>query len=223
MMKRNCCVSLNKFIVDAFPMTTFLPHAYTSTRYTLICITLLNFQSRLQHTRETFRLKMGSIQEMQRVDRELSSELIESPVNPAFLHISTPLMQDCDPSFCLQVNGVALWEWRKFQSPGHIFDTLQNSLSRIGYRLSSSSRTRVGKTLRSRVDYITKKTGDPRITSQLRRRLRSEYWCQIALHPDEIVQGPEKVIGELRKREELLMKENQSLRDELEGTITLRL
>ena len=107
---------------------------HSSTRYTLICITLLNFQSRLQHTRETFRIKMGSIQEMQRVDRELSSELIESPVNPAFLHISTPLMQDCDPSFCLQVNGVALWEWRKLQSPGHIFDTLQNSLSRIGYR-----------------------------------------------------------------------------------------
>ena len=31
---------------------------------------------------------MSSVHEMSRVDRELSSELIESPINPAFLHMS---------------------------------------------------------------------------------------------------------------------------------------
>ena len=31
---------------------------------------------------------MSSVQEMQRVDRELFLELIESPVNPTFLHMS---------------------------------------------------------------------------------------------------------------------------------------
>ena len=35
---------------------------------------------------------MCSVQEMQRVDRELSSELVESPINPAFLHMSVPLL-----------------------------------------------------------------------------------------------------------------------------------
>ena len=152
---------------------------------------------------------------MQRVDRELSSELVETSVNPSFLHISTPLMNGYNPLFYLQLNGEALWEWRKLLSPGHAFDTLQNNLSRIGYRLSPCSRTRVGKAVYSRVDYIAKKTGDPRISSQRRKTFRSQYWCRIALHPDEIVQGPQEVINELKKNEELLIRENQRLRDGL--------
>ena len=48
-------------------------------------------------------LKMCSVQEMQCVDRELSSELEESPINPAFLHMSVPL-------FYLQLNGVSMFE-----------------------------------------------------------------------------------------------------------------
>jgi len=35
---------------------------------------------------------MGSVQELQRVDRELFSELIETPINPAFVHMSTPFV-----------------------------------------------------------------------------------------------------------------------------------
>jgi len=50
---------------------------------------------------------MSSVQEMQRVDREL----IKSLVNPAFLHMSTPL-KGYDPMFYLQINGEALWQWR---------------------------------------------------------------------------------------------------------------
>ena len=53
---------------------------------------------------------MSSVQEMQRADRELFLELIESPVNPAFLHMSTPL-KGYDPMFYLQINGEALWQW----------------------------------------------------------------------------------------------------------------
>ena len=40
---------------------------------------------------------MCSIQEKQRVDRELLSELIESPVNPAFLNMIQPLIGGLDP------------------------------------------------------------------------------------------------------------------------------
>ena len=53
---------------------------------------------------------MSSVHEMSRVDRELSLELIESPINPAFLHMSTPL-KGYDPMFHLQNNGEALWQW----------------------------------------------------------------------------------------------------------------
>ena len=53
---------------------------------------------------------MSSVHEMSRVDRELSLELIESPINPAFLHMSTPL-KGYDPMFHLQINGEALWQW----------------------------------------------------------------------------------------------------------------
>jgi len=54
---------------------------------------------------------ISSVQEMQRVDRELFLELIESPVNPSFLHMSTPLKGN-NPMFYLQINSEALWQWR---------------------------------------------------------------------------------------------------------------
>ena len=128
---------------------------------------------------------------MQRVNRELSSELIKSPVNPAFLHISTPFVNDDNPLFYLQLNGETLWEWRKLPSLDQAFYTLQNNLARIGYHLSSCSRTRIGKVVYNRVDYIVKKTNDPRNTSQRRKTLISQYWCRIALHPNEIA-GPRR-------------------------------
>ena len=59
---------------------------------------------------------MSSLSELQRIDRELSSELIESPINPAFLHMSSPLKSEYDPFFDLQINGEALWQWRKLNA-----------------------------------------------------------------------------------------------------------
>ena len=58
---------------------------------------------------------MFSVQEMQRVDRELSLELTESPIDPAFIHMSAPLVNGYDPLFYLQINGEALWKWREFK------------------------------------------------------------------------------------------------------------
>ena len=52
---------------------------------------------------------------MSRVDRELSSELIKSPINPAFLHMSTP-WKGYDLTFHLQINGETLWQWRDIKS-----------------------------------------------------------------------------------------------------------
>ena len=103
---------------------------------------------------------MCSVQEMQRVDRGLSSELVKSPINPAFLFMSVPLLDGYNPLFYVQLNGEALWEWRslRLRNPSQLFETLQDNLSRIaGYGLSSSSRTRLGTAVYSRVQYIAKK------------------------------------------------------------------
>ena len=67
------------------------------------------------------------------------------------------------------------------------------------------------------MQYITKKLRDTKITSHRRQALRSQYWCSIALHPNEIAHGPGEVINGLKKNEELLMQENQRLKIELEG------
>ena len=81
----------------------------------------------------------------------------------------------------------------------------------------SSSRNRVGTTLYSRMQYITKKLRDTKITSYRRQALRSQHWCSIALHPNEIAHGPGEVLNELKKNEELPIQENQRLKNELEG------
>ena len=86
---------------------------------------------------------MASLQELQRIDRELFSEFTESPINPAFLHKSTPLIGKYDPMFYLQINGEALWQMRKLSgNPDKVFEALQYNLPQIGYKLSSSSLAR---------------------------------------------------------------------------------
>ena len=158
---------------------------------------------------------MPSVQEMQRVDRELSLELIESPINPAFLHMSTPL-KGYDPMFYLQINGEALWQWRVIKGQNQMFEVLQANLVTLGYRLSSSCKDRVGLPVYGRVNYLTKKVQI--LTSNLsRRKLRSNFCCTIALHPDEIHQAPADIIASLKETEEELIRENQNLKKEHEG------
>ena len=60
--------------------------------------------------------EMVYTQEMQRVDRELHLELSESPINPAFIHMSSPIQNGCDPLFYLKINGEALWKCRELKS-----------------------------------------------------------------------------------------------------------
>ena len=160
---------------------------------------------------------MSSVQEMQRVDRQLFLELIESPINPAFLHMSTPL-KGYDPMFYLQINGEALWQWRVVKKQQQMFEVLQDNLFQLGYRLSSSCKDRVGVLIYARVNYLAKKVQS--LTSNLSRRaLRSNFWCSIVLHPDEINQAPADIIASLKKTEEELARENQTLKKELEGKV----
>ena len=163
---------------------------------------------------------MCSIQEKQRVDRELLSELIESPVNPAFLNMIQPLIGGFDPLFYLRINGEALWEWRRLKQQSQVFDALQFNLQKIGYMLSSCCRVRVGKAVFNRVEYITKKVS--RISNgDVRRSIKVKYWACVALHPDEILQAPDEIIEKLKQKEEELITENQRLRNEIEGKMSL--
>ena len=164
---------------------------------------------------------MSSLQELQRIDRELSSELIESPINPAFLHMSTPLKSEYNPLFYLQINGEALWQWRKFYSDSSkVFDVLQGNLPKIGCKLQPSSSLRIGMAVGSRVGYIVRKLRNISNGND-RRVVRSGFWCSLALHPNEIAQGPAEVFNELKKRDEELIRENQKMREELEGKIII--
>ena len=86
--------------------------------------------------------------------------------------------------------------------------------------LSSCCRARVGSAVFTRVEYITKKMS--RISNgDVRRSIKATYWACIALHPDEIHQGPDEIIEKLKQKEEELITENETLRNEIEGKYTL--
>ena len=125
--------------------------------------------------------------------RELFSELAESPVEPALLKMSAPRRTD-SLGWQLQINGQAFWIWRNITCKSQLFDVLQLNLAEHGYRLSASSRERVGRTVKGRLHYIVKKI-------RARQALRDSYWCSIEIYPDEIERGPTEAISELKNKE----------------------
>ena len=163
---------------------------------------------------------MCSVQEKRRVDREFSSELVESPVNPAFLNMIQPLIGGFDPLLYLRINGEALWEWRRLKQKSQVFDALQFNLQKIGYMLSSCCNARVGNAVFNRVEYITKKVSGIS-NGDVCRSIKATYWACIALYPHEILQGPEEVIEKLKQKEEELITDTKRLRNEIEGKMTL--
>ena len=81
----------------------------------------------MQETQRVDRELSSELKESPVVDRELSSELRESPIKPAFLLMCAPFKDGYSPLFYLQINGEALWQWRKFKSPSQLFDILQDN------------------------------------------------------------------------------------------------
>ena len=146
-------------------------------------------------------------------DRELSSELIESPIDPAFLRMLPPCKDSED--FHLQVNGEALWQWRKLSIEG-IFEALQKNLSGIGYSLSGSSHTRVKTVIKRHVDYFARKVRK-KSDNNARRALRSGHWGDAVLHPEEIFQNPSDIIRELRKDKKRMKSEIEEAQRQLKG------
>ena len=97
-----------------------------------------------------------------------------------------------------------------------MFEVLQANLVTLGYRLSSSCKDRVGLLVYGRVNYLMKKV-QILMSNLSHRKLQSNFWCTIALHPDEIHQAPADIIASLKETEEELIRENQNLKKELEG------
>ena len=118
----------------------------------------IHLSSKLRPSAYRSVMEMSFTQEMQHVDRELHLELAESPINPAFIHISSPIPNGCDPLFYLKINGEALWKWRELKmDPTQMFQALQNGLESISYKLNSSSEVRVGNVLKRMAYYVIRR------------------------------------------------------------------
>ena len=144
----------------------------------------------------------------QQINREFSSELIESPIEPASLHMS--LTSEEHMMFCLHIRGAALWKWRSLVSnnTAALFDALQTDLDKIGYELSVTAKLRIGCALKNQVykfvNSMKAKCGHRRLY------LRTSFWARIPIFQDEISRGPQQTISHIRD-------ENKRLHQELEG------
>ena len=55
----------------------------------------------------------------------------------------------------------------------------------------------------------------------VRCSIKVTCWACIALHPDEILQGPEEIIEKLKQKEEAIITESEKLRNEIEGKMSV--
>ena len=97
----------------------------------------------MQFTRKD--VTMANFDENSVFDRELFSELTESPILPFLIHMVPPCKQGHNSNFYLQMNAKALWLWRKAEGKSNTaFNVLQVCLRKLGYELDGSCSERVG-------------------------------------------------------------------------------
>ena len=87
-----------------------------------------------------------------------------------------------------------------YSRPKMVFRLLQHSLLPLGYKLTESSRDRVGKVVAASVRRFWKKI--QAITDGKRRkRMKGETWIKVDIKPDEVQCTPNDITAEtLRKR-----------------------
>ena len=143
------------------------------------------------------------------LDRELFSELIESPIHPLLINMVHPYVDSCDPNFCLQINREALWHWREVHGqPRAAFNVLQASISHIGYKLEESARNRVGHVMATNIQNFWRKINGIS-NGKKRKRFRASKWVTISFMPNEIIMSHSDVVAQLTE-------ENGNLRDTVE-------
>lgn len=148
-------------------------------------------------------------------DRELFSELFETPIHPMLIHVVPPFVNEDSPMFYIQINGDAIWKWREIYSrPGIVFDLLQQSILPLGYELMESSRDRVGNAVATSIRRFWQKIQD--ITDgNSRQRKKAETWIRVVVKPDEIQRTPDDIITELNKRCENVEEKAADLYDKM--------
>ena len=106
-----------------------------------------------------------------------------------------------------------------YSRPKMVFRLLQHSLLPLGYKLTESSRDRVGKVVAASVRRFWKKI--QAITDGKRRkRMKGETWTKMDIKPDEVQCTPNDITAEtLRKRcanvEEMAAELHDKMRREL--------
>lgn len=130
-------------------------------------------------------------------DRELFSELLEPPIHPLLIHIVPPFIEKNNPVFTLQMNGEAAWRLREiYWPPQKVFELFQTSIMPLGYRLTESSRDRVGRTIGENIRRF-KRRMETITNGKKRKQFRSETWINITINPEEIEQSPNDTIAQL--------------------------
>lgn len=111
-----------------------------------------------------------------------------------------PFVDEESPMFHLQINGDAIWKWREvYNRLKIVFGLLQHSLLPLGYKLTESSRDRVGNVVAASVRRFWKKI--QAITDGKRRkRMKAGTWIKVAIKPDEMQCTPNDIMAELNKR-----------------------
>ena len=92
-------------------------------------------------------------------DRELFSELVETPIHPLLINVVPPFVNEIDSMFHFQLNGEALWRLREVcGQPSTVFKFLQSSILPLGYRLTESAGEGVGSALAESIRRFWKRT-----------------------------------------------------------------
>ena len=148
-------------------------------------------------------------------DRELFSELTESPILPFLIHMVPPCKQGHDSNFYLQINGKALWLWRKAGGKSNTaFNVLQVCLRKLGYELNGSCSERVGGQIATRVRHFLKQLEIAK--GRKRQRIKAETWVNIAIFPTEVHLHPFHTLVNHRSKEAELTNINNQLRSIVE-------
>ena len=89
--------------------------------------------------------------------------------------------------------------------PSIVFGLLQHSLLPLGYKLTESSRDRVGNVVAASVGRFWKKI--QAITDGKRRkRIKAETWIKVGIKPDEVQCTPNHIMAELESDDNFLTK-----------------
>ena len=87
---------------------------------------------------------------LEKMDRELFSELVEPPIHAHLLRVQAPLMNALDPHFHIKLNGKFVWHWGSI-TESKLFEALQANLRKHGYSLTTKCAQRIEKVLKQHI------------------------------------------------------------------------